>query len=390
MPQNFAMRMSRILLTSLLALPIWNFVRAQYAKFIEQAEIDALGAGKDGYRVRLSSKQLVKFHRFDVVEPMIRRYGTNFNTKILGEDRIVTSDPAHLQRMFSTDFQGWEKGDNFRRAMGLCVRVGGTSVEVCSLSFWIRSTSTNIRKVSSLDEPAWTIFFQSRQNQRLKYIFCRHSADALNIFRSTPGASLDYQGVVFRRTLDSAAEFLFGVHVDSFRSSGSSQLLGPALSALQHRLAQRIRTALIWPLFELTGDKTRGDLAVVQDFIRPIITAALEKKTELSGSDPKTNDMLLDELVDLTDGEAHAFMAVLKKIDKEPDPKLILDLTMNVLVAGRDTTAATITFLTYCLATHPHILLVKSGYRHSTTSSRYTKSLGSAQTHLYRFVSQFC
>jgi hypothetical protein len=62
----------------------------------------------------------------DAVEPMIRRYGTTFNMRILGEDRvicsrrtqsviyqslqIVTSDPAHIQRMFATDFQGWEKG----------------------------------------------------------------------------------------------------------------------------------------------------------------------------------------------------------------------------------------------------------------------------------------
>ncbi|KAF7345126.1 Cytochrome P450 monooxygenase [Mycena venus] len=32
--------------------------------------------------------------------------------------QIVTSDPAHIQRMFATDFEGWEKGDNFRSSMG--------------------------------------------------------------------------------------------------------------------------------------------------------------------------------------------------------------------------------------------------------------------------------
>ncbi|KAJ7353575.1 hypothetical protein DFH08DRAFT_857128 [Mycena albidolilacea] len=35
---------------------------------------------------------------------------------------------------------------------------------------------------------------------------------------------------------------------------------------------------------------------------------------------------------------------------------LLVDQTLKVLFAGRDTTAATITFLTHCLATHPPVL----------------------------------
>jgi cytochrome P450 len=87
-------------------------------------------------------------------------------------------------------------------------------------------------------------------------IFSRHSEDALGIIRSTQGVAFDYQDIVFRFTLDSAAEFLFGVRVDSLHGDGTTNLLGPALSALQHRMAQRSRTAPIWPLFEMTGDKT--------------------------------------------------------------------------------------------------------------------------------------
>ncbi|KAJ7468614.1 cytochrome P450 monooxygenase [Mycena latifolia] len=320
-------------MASLLVLPMWMFVRAKYLHFIEEREIYALGAervpvvqgkwpgnldlllgrlkqGKDGYP-------------FDAVEPMIRRYGKTFNTKILGEDRIVTSDPAHLQRMFSTDFQGWEKGDNFRNTMG---SVFGFGVFTSDGDMW--------KFHRSMTRP-----FFSRDRISNLDIFARHSEDVLTIIRSTQGVPFDYQDVVFRFTLDSAAEFLFGVRVDSLRGDGSSQLLGPALSALQHRLAQRSRTAPLWPLFELTGDKTRDDLGAVQDFIHPIIKVALDKKNKLDTVGTNTNETLLDELVELTD-----------------DPKLIMDQTMNVLFAGRDTTAATITFLTYCLATHPPIL----------------------------------
>ncbi|KAJ7938149.1 cytochrome P450 monooxygenase [Mycena leptocephala] len=320
-------------LASLFALPAWTLVRATYTHFKEEREIRALGAvrvpvvqgkwpgnldlllgrlkqGKDGYP-------------YDAVEPMIRRYGTTFNMRILGEDRIVTSDPAHIQRMFATDFQGWEKGDNFRRSMGAIFGLGVFTSDGEMWKFHRQMTRPFFSRdrISNLD------------------IFSRHSEDALGIIRSTQGVAFDYQDIVFRFTLDSAAEFLFGVRVDSLHGDGTTNLLGPALSALQHRMAQRSRTAPIWPLFEMTGDKTSADLKLVHGFVGPIIKAALDKKKSLAKAGPETYDTLLDELVDLTD-----------------DPKLILDQTLNVLFAGRDTTASTITFLTYCLATHPQFL----------------------------------
>ncbi|KAF7326854.1 Cytochrome P450 monooxygenase [Mycena venus] len=239
------------------------------------------------------------------------------------EDRIVTSDPAHIQRMFATDFEGWEKGDNFRSSMGA---IFGLGVFTSDGELW--------KFHRQMTRP-----FFSRDRITNLDILSRHSEDALSIIRSTQGVAFDYQDLVFRFTLDSAAEFLFGVRVDSLRGDGTTDLLGPALSRLQHRMAQRSRTAPIWPLFEMTKDKTREDLKLVHGFIGPIIKAALDKKKSLEKVGDKTNETLLDELVEVTD-----------------DPKLIMDQTLNVLFAGRDTTAATITFMTYALATHPAVL----------------------------------
>ena len=38
------------------------------------------------------------------------------------------------------------------------------------------------------------------------------------------------------------------------------------------------------------------------------------------------------------------------------DPKVIRDETLNILLAGRDTTACTLTFAVYMLAEHPEVL----------------------------------
>ncbi|KAJ7274425.1 cytochrome P450 [Mycena haematopus] len=284
------------------ASPVWLGVRSVYRNFVEEREMHALGAvrvpevkgkwpgnldlvvgrlkqGKDGYP-------------FDAVEPMIRRYGRTFNTQILGENRIVTSDPAHIQRMFATDFDGWEKGDKFRWQMSAL----GLGVFIADGDLW------------------------------------KHCEDALSVLKSSEGVAVDYQDIAFRFTLDSAAEFLLGVRVHSLQGDVTTQTFGPAISSLQHQLAQRSRTSPLWPLFELKGDKTR------QAFVKPIIKAALERKEMNQGSSAES-ETLLDELIRQT-----------------MDPKLIMDQTMNVLFAARDTTAATITFLTYCLGTHPTIL----------------------------------
>ncbi|KAK7055134.1 hypothetical protein R3P38DRAFT_2845317, partial [Favolaschia claudopus] len=97
------------ILAAVLAPPVWAAIRALYVYVREEREIRALGA-VNGCGIWICFLGRIKQGRvgypFDVVEPMIRRYGKTFNTRILGEDR----------RIFATDFEGWEKGcDNFLR-----------------------------------------------------------------------------------------------------------------------------------------------------------------------------------------------------------------------------------------------------------------------------------
>ncbi|KAJ7903560.1 cytochrome P450 monooxygenase [Mycena olivaceomarginata] len=280
---------------SVSAGPVWFWVRSVYRHLLEEREIRALGAvrvpevkgkwfgnldlvvgrlkqGKDGYP-------------FDAVELMIRRYGRTFNMQILGENRILTSNPAHIQRMFATDFEGWEKGDKFRWQMSAL----GLGVFMADADLW--------KFHRQMTRP----FFNRDRVTNLE-VFSRHCEDALSVLKSSEGVAIDYQDVAFRFTLDSAAEFLLGVRVHSLH------------------------------------DSTARILETIRGFVKPIIKAALERKEMNQGSSAES-ETLLDELVAQT-----------------TDPKLIMDQTMNVMFAGRDTTAATITFLTYCLATHPAIL----------------------------------
>ncbi|KAK7033098.1 cytochrome P450 monooxygenase [Favolaschia claudopus] len=312
------------------ASPLLLWVRSVYKNVVEARQIHALGAvrvpevkGKWPFNLDLilgRLKQGKDGYPFDAVEVMIGRYGRTFNMKIFGENRIMTSNPAHIRCMFATDFEGWEKGDKFRWQMSPL----GLGVFMADGDLW--------KFHRQLTRP----FFNRDRITNLE-IFSRHCEDALSVLKGAEGAAFDFQDIAFRFTLDSAAEFLLGARVHSLRDN-STKSFGPAITALQHQLAQRSRTAPLWPLFELKRDKTRENLEVIRGFIQPIIKSALEKKQKAEGTSVEPETML-DELVGQT-----------------TDPKLILDQTMNILFAGRDTTASTITFLTYCLATHPTFL----------------------------------
>jgi len=85
-------------------------------------------------------------------------------------------------------------------------------------------------------------------------------------------------------------------------------------------------------------------------FLAPILGEALERERrrkrdgaggedEKGGEDGDGEETLLDHLVRFTD-----------------DPVILHDEVLNILIAGRDTTAASLTFAVYFLSQHPHVL----------------------------------
>ncbi|KAG8812507.1 hypothetical protein FRC17_002007 [Serendipita sp. 399] len=129
-----------------------------------------------------------------------------------------------------------------------------------------------------------------------------------------------------------------------------------AFTSALHTLAARLRSGSLWPLLEITKDSTRKDVKVIQRFVREIVVRALARREqrdrkefglgpssslgEKESSDASTSvETLLDHLITVSD-----------------DIQLIQDELINILIAGRDTTASCITFATYMLSQHPSVL----------------------------------
>ena len=168
-------------------------------------------------------------------------------------------------------------------------------------------------------------------------LFTRH-ADAViarMAERFREGVAVDFQDAVARFTLDSATEFLFGACVNSVEAGlpypenhrlyNTSALakdislperFARAFADAQWDIARRIQFGGVWPLTEITGDKTKGSMEIVNAYLNPILAEAVRRKraylaerkiqSDLSGyrrEELKEEETLLDSLVKQTDGK---------------------------------------------------------------------------------------
>ncbi|KAF8893052.1 cytochrome P450 monooxygenase pc-3 [Infundibulicybe gibba] len=278
-------------------------------------------------------------HPVDVMHTLTRQYGNSVRVKMLAQTRIITVEPHHIKAILANQFENFEKGPvSFSQFHSLL----GTGVFNSDDDMW--------KFHRSMTRPFFT-------KDRITDFdnFERHADSALLQARArlAEGYAIDFQDLVSRFTLDSATEFLFGTDVCSL-SAGlpypetasdknlPSHLNHPShpfvqsLMAGQTKLAARFGFGLDWPLFEFWGDSIKPHRAVIDGFVGPLLAKAIERKERIKEGDEVN---LLDHLLKHTD-----------------DEQILKDELVNLLVAGRDTTASTLTFATYMLSEHPHIV----------------------------------
>ncbi|KAJ7227719.1 cytochrome P450 [Mycena haematopus] len=283
----------------------------------------------------------------DGLDEALTELGPVFNMRVLWMDSIFTVCPEHIKLILATDFNNYVKGERFQFGMN---SVLGTGVFNSDGEMW-------------KFHRAMTRPFFSRDKISHFNIFDSHAEDVIAIIkdRIRGGYSVDFQDLIGRFTMDSATEFLFGTCVHSLKANipyGHNVAFAPQSSSAQAQSANKFITAFndsmqviaereyigsIWPLWEIARDKTAAPMKIVSAFLDPIIAAAIEKKRLSEGlaTEKKGNveaDTLLDELLNSTS-----------------DPKVLKDETLNILLAGRDTTMHVMTMVIYFVSIHPDV-----------------------------------
>ncbi|KAI0353453.1 cytochrome P450 monooxygenase pc-3 [Trametes cingulata] len=273
--------------------------------------------------------------------------GPLFRYTIFWDLAYATTDPNVVKAVLSTDFSNYEKGEVFHDSTD---SLFGTGVFNADGDLW--------KFHRSMSRP-----FFSRERISHFELFDRHAGTYLTIKeRMRSNIAFDFQDLISRFTLDSATEFLFGTCVHSLNSplpyprgqspytssdeKSPAERFAVAFGKAQLIVAERPRLGWVWPLKEIFKTSTDEHMAVVDAFIEPILKEALRKKEErlrnqksIDEKESQDDETLLDHLVKQTS-----------------DPAILHDETLNILLAGRDTTAAALTFGVYLLSQHPAVL----------------------------------
>ncbi|PCH42843.1 cytochrome P450 monooxygenase pc-2 [Wolfiporia cocos MD-104 SS10] len=292
----------------------------------------------------------------DFSTDLFNRMGPTVRLNILGDTSVLSCDPAVIKTVLATEFQNYEKGEAFNYEMN---SVLGTGVFNADGELW--------KWHRSMTRP----FFSKDRISHFE-LFDRHAVTALEKMsdRFRAGCAVDFQDLISRFTLDSATEFLFDSCVHSLHSplpfphdhpnsvfanpNGSSGVLDRAetfayaFQQAQHVIANRDTIGRIWPLFEIFKNKTDPYMRVVDEYLDPILKEAVVKKeervrrgkamTKQENEALEDDETLLDHLVKYTS-----------------DPVVLHDEVLNILIAGRDTTAASLTFAVYFLCIYPAV-----------------------------------
>jgi len=289
----------------------------------------------------------------EVFARQVKENGNTITLRILWEDRVFTTEPEHIKAILATQFNSFVKGPVF---FDSAVSLLGTGVFNSDADIW--------KFHRSMTRP-----FFNRDRISDFEIFEKHADDAIGQLkmRLKQGFPVDFQDMISRFTLDSATDFLFGKDVRSLSAGlvyppGSplakneefdnhpANRFAHAFIEAQLGTAYRGRFGQNWRLFEFWSDRVKKHMRVCHDFIDPILKEALAKKQALkeagliSDKNEKEREVL----------EGETLLAHL--VNYTEDLTVIRDEILNIMIAGRDTTAGTLTFVIWMLSQHPNVL----------------------------------
>ena len=234
---------------------------------------------------------------------------------------ILTADPENIKALLATQFQDYGKGVKFHEE-------------------WEEFLGDGIFNV---DHELWTASrqllrpqFTKERVSGLAETFHRHVEVLLERIEDARGGVVDVADLFYAYTLDVASDYLFGSSVNSLSGAKSKEELG-FIEAFAEVQRHQALLGKVGPFRALLPKKAfRQAIKTLDEFIYPFVDRVLDSKI----SEPSSQGSFLQALA----------------ATGERNRKVFRDQSINVLLAGRDTTAGTLSFLFLELAKHPTIL----------------------------------
>ncbi|KAF9885071.1 hypothetical protein FE257_000802 [Aspergillus nanangensis] len=271
-----------------------------------------------------------KQHRFlDLLQARFHRYGNTYRSKRFATPLITTCEPQNIKTVLSLKFKDYSLGNRIASFGPLL----GHGIFTADGEHWASSRAM-VRPNFVKDQVANLESFEENMKGLLELI-------------PTDGSTVDLQDLFFCYTIDSATEFLFGHSVQSLkkRLSGvqtDEKDFANAFNYAQDAIANKTR---LGPLRVFARDP-RADESnrVCHDLVEQFVDKALKYREHFDEE---------KAAVDEDKKERYLFLQGLAK--QTGDRDRIRDELMNILLAGRDTTASLLSNMFFMLARSPAV-----------------------------------
>ncbi|CUM46030.1 uncharacterized protein AC631_02201 [Debaryomyces fabryi] len=306
----------RILMKRLGAKPM-QFT-APYPMFGIPLVFDLLKAKREGTMVNITKE---RYEEFGV---------DTFDFRLAGTHVTVTRDPENIKAILATQFNDFVLGKRHVQFKPLL----GDGIFTLDGAGWKHSRAM-LRPQFAREQVAHVKSLEPHLQTLAKHIL------------NTKGQRFDIQPLFFRLTIDSATEFLFGESVESLHDESVGFTKDPvdfdgksgfadAFNDSQTWLASRAVSQNFY--FLLNGKSFKDSNARVHKFADYYVEKALNASPE-----------------DLEKTSRDGYIFLYELVKQTRDPIVLRDQLLNILLAGRDTTAGLLSFTFFELARSPAI-----------------------------------
>ncbi|GAU39402.1 hypothetical protein TSUD_323500, partial [Trifolium subterraneum] len=244
------------------------------------------------------------------------------------------ADPVNVEHVLKTNFSNYPKGEVYHSYMEVLLGHGIFNVDgelwkkqrkTASLEF----ASRNLRDFSTKVFKEYALKLSSILNQ----------ASFLN-------QQIDMQELLMRMTLDSICKVGFGVEIGTLNPNSPNNNFAKAFDTANIIVTLRFIDPL-WKIKKILNLGSEAQLEksmkIIDDFTYSVIRT---RKAEIddakkSGQQNQIKNDILSRFIEL--GEDNA------------SDKSLRDIVLNFVIAGRDTTATTLSWAIYMVMTHSHV-----------------------------------
>ncbi|KAF3439954.1 hypothetical protein FNV43_RR18232 [Rhamnella rubrinervis] len=274
--------------------------------------------------------QLLNFNRLhDYMTDLAAKHKT-YRLLSPFRNEIYTSDPVNVEYILKSNFENYGKGwYNYNILKDLL----GDGIFAVDGEKWRQQ-----RKLSSHE------FSTKVLRDFSSVIFRENAAKLANIMSeiATTNRTIDIQDLFMKATLDSMFRVSFGADLDSVCGSSEGNNFGNAFDNASAMTMFRYVDAF-WRIkkFLNIGSEVamRQNTKTVNDFVFKLIDNKIKQMNSSKDDSTMKREDILSRFLQVA----------------EANPIYLRDIILNFVMAGKDTTAITLSWFIYMLSKHPHI-----------------------------------